>query len=200
MQISLEWDYIEGILDYEIHLRNNSLKEREFKVVKSIRVDEKEVISSKRIKTTIEVDLIDGNIPDVSMKVVGKTKFGTTNPSNIINIKPPQEDIEEDIQDLEVKELQFHIDEENNVAKFNWNAINIKNVQYSIYIKNNLAQDSGFVLLESGIQSNEYIMKLEDGEIDIDIYVKANQGAKYSKDSNSVNVKIESINENINTD
>jgi len=38
-------------------------------------------------------------------------------------------------------------------------------------------------------------MKLEDGETDIDIYVKANQGAKYSKDSNIVNVKRESINE-----
>ncbi len=199
LQILLEWDYIEGILDYEIHLRNNSLKEKEFKVVKSIRVDGKEVISSKRIKATIEVDLIDGKIPDVSMKVVGKNKFGTTNPSDIINIKPPQENIEEDIQDLEVKELQFYIDEENNVAKFNWNAINIKNVQYSVYIKNNLAQDSGFVLLESGIQPNEYIMKLEDGEIDIDIYVKANQGAKYSKDSNVVNVKIESINEDTDT-
>lgn len=191
LQISLIWDYIEGILDYDIYLRNNSLQESKFELFKSVSIKEEDSISSNKVKATIEVDLIDGEIPDLSIYVVGKTKFGTTNSSNIINIKSPQDDI----QDLEVENLQKNVDEENNVAKLNWNAIDMDSVQYSIYIKNNLLQDDGFVLLENAIETNEYIMNLEEGAIDIEIYVKANKGEKYSKRSNIVNIKRESISE-----
>ncbi|HSQ87596.1 hypothetical protein [Romboutsia sp.] len=191
LQISLTWDCIEDVLDYDIYLRNNSLQERQFKLFESVSIKEENPIPFKKGKTIIEVDLIDGNMPNLSIYVVGKTKFGTTNPSNIINTKPRQDDI----QNLEVKDLRVYIDEENNIAKFNWNPIDMDSIQYSIYIKNNLLQDGGFILLENAIEINEYIMNLEKGEIDIEIYVNANQGEKYSKHSNIVNIKRKSISE-----
>lgn len=192
LQVSLTWDYIEGIFDYDVYLRNNSLQESKFKVVKSVNIKEKDVKSSKKVKTTIEVDLIDGKIPSLSMYVVGKTQSGlNTDPSNIVNIGPPKENI----GDIAVENLQAYINEESNTAKLNWNAIPMKDIQYSIYVKNNLAQDSGFTLLESSVSANEYTINLEDGDVDLDVYVKAKQGDKYSKDSNIIKIKREKVTE-----
>ena len=182
--ISLEWDYIEGIYDYDIELRNNALGEKEFKLYHNIKITEDDV-SSGKIRTTIELDLIDSNILDISLRVVGKNSLGNTKPSNIVNIKLPSEDI----TDLSVNNLYYELDEVNNTVRLVWDKIDLQDISYSIYVKNNLNNESGFLLLQDQILENEYKLDLNNENVDLDIYVKAYKGGKYSKESNFINIK-----------
>ena len=182
--ISLEWDYIEGIYDYDIELRNNALGEKEFKLYHNIKIIEDDV-SSGKIRTTIELDLIDSNILDISLRVVGKNSLGNTKPSNIVNIKLPSEDI----TDLSVNNLYYELDEVNNTVRLVWDKIDLQDISYSIYVKNNLNNESGFLLLQDQILENEYKLDLNNENVDLDIYVKAYKGGKYSKESNFINIK-----------
>ena len=177
--VKLSWDYINDVNEYYIYLKNNSLNYPDFNLYDSIKV-QKDKMDSNTVYKNIEIDLINGKIPDISIYVAGKTKYGMTNPSNTINIKP----IDEDIQNAEVKNLKASIDSNNNLATLTWDKLDIKNVKYSIYVKNNLNQDEGFTLLESNIESNKYTIKLSDENVDLEVYVKANKDDKYSKHSN----------------
>lgn len=182
--IYLEWDYLESVYAYDVLVRNNSLQESGFNLYKSVKVNSKDVNNSKKIKTTIEVKLIDGKIPNLSIYVIGKTDVGTTKPSDTIEIKPPQDSI----QDVSVENLSYNVDYENNTARLTWDRVNIENASYSVYVKNNIDND-GFVLLQNGIQNNEFTIDLGDGDVDLDVYVLANQNDKYSKQSNIINIK-----------
>lgn len=183
--ISLEWDYIEGIYDYDIELRNNALGENEFKLYYNIKITKDDVSELGKVKATIEVELIDNSILDISLRVVGKNSLGNTKPSNIVDIKLPSEDI----TNLSVNNLYYELDVINNTVKLIWDNINLQDVSYSIYVKNNLNNESGFLLLQDKIVENEYTINLNDENIDLDIYVKAYKDGKYSKESNFINIK-----------
>lgn len=182
--IYLEWDHLEGVYGYDVFVRNNSLKESGFNIYKSVKVNNEDINKPSKIKTTIEVNLIDDKIPNLSIYVIGKTDVGTTKPSNTIEIKPAQDNI----QDITVENLSYNVDYENKNARLTWDSINIKNVSYSVYVKNNIRND-GFVLLENGIQNNEFTITLGDEEVDLEVYVVANQNDKYSQPSNIINIK-----------
>lgn len=182
--IYLEWDHLKGVYGYDVLVRNNSLQESGFNIYKSVKVNNEDINKSIKIKTAIEVNLIDGKVPNLSVYVIGKTDVGTTKPSNTIEIKPTQDDI----QDVSVENLSYNVDYENNVARLTWDNLNIENVSYSVYVKNNINND-GFVLLQNGIQNSEFTIPLGNEDVDLDVYVIANQNDKYSKQSNIVNIK-----------
>ena len=120
--ISLEWDYIEGIYDYDIDLRNNALGENEFKLYYNIKITKDDVSELGKVKATIEVELIDNSILDISLRVVGKNSLGNTKPSNIVDIKLPSEDI----TNLSVNNLYYELDVINNTVKLIWDNINTR--------------------------------------------------------------------------
>lgn len=182
--IKLLWDYIEDVYDYEIYLKNNSKEEIDFKLFKNIKIKPEEVLDNK-VNTNIELDLIDGEIPDISLYIVGKTSKGNTKPSNTINIKPKDENIE----DKKVESISSEINSDS--IKIKWGAINIPNVTYNVYIKDNIKGDSGFVLYENIVQENELTIPINENEeeINMDVYVIANQNNTYSKPSDILNIK-----------
>ncbi|MGL6107118.1 hypothetical protein [Romboutsia sp.] len=180
--IKLSWDYIKGVYDYEIYLKNNSEENLDFKLFKNIKIKEEDVLDNI-VSATVELDLINGDIPSVSLYVVGKTPTGNTGQSTIVNIKPEKQDIE----NQKVENLYSEINDDS--IKLKWNAINIPNVTYSIYIKDNIKEDSGFILYQNAVEGNELTIPTNEEDVNFDVYVVANQNNIYSKPSNIINVK-----------
>ena len=183
--INLEWDYIKDIYDYTIEVRDNSLNENKFKVYNNIKITQDDINDLGKVKTTIEFELSDNKELDISLRVLGKNNLGYTKPSNIVDIKLPSEDI----TDISVNNLYYELDEINNTIKLMWDKIDLQGVSYSVYVKNNLNNESGFLLLQDKILNNEYEISLNDESFDFDIYVKAYKNEKYSKESNLINIK-----------
>lgn len=183
--INLEWDYIKDIYDYTIEVRDNSLNENKFKVYNNIKITQDDISDLGKVKTTIEFELSDNKELDISLRVLGKNNLGYTKPSNIVDIKLPSEDI----TDISVNNLYYELDEINNTIKLMWDEIDLQGVSYSVYVKNNLNNESGFLLLQDKILNNEYEITLNDESFDFDIYVKAYKDEKYSKESNLINIK-----------
>ena len=183
--INLEWDYIKDIYDYTIEVRDNSLNENKFKVYNNIKITQDDINDLGKVKTTIEFELSDNKELDISLRVLGKNNLGYTKPSNIVDIKLPREDI----TDISVNNLYYELDEINNTIKLMWDEIDLQGVSYSVYVKNNLNNESGFLLLQDKILNNEYEISLNDESFDFDIYVKAYKNEKYSKESNLINIK-----------
>ena len=183
--INLEWDYIKDIYDYTIEVRDNSLNENKFKVYNNIKITQDDISDLGKVKTTIEFELSDNKELDISLRVLGKNNLGYTKPSNIVDIKLPSEDI----TDISINNLYYELDEINNTIKLMWDEIDLQGVSYSVYVKNNLNNESGFLLLQDKILNNEYEISLNDESFDFDIYVKAYKNEKYSKESNLINIK-----------
>lgn len=180
--IKLSWDYIEDVYDYEIYLKNNLKQDSDFKIFKNLNITAEDVVENK-VNTIIELDLINGEIPNISLYVIGKTSAGNTGPSNTVNIKPQKDDIESQ----KVENLSSIIN--GNSISITWDAINIPNVTYSIYIKDNKKGDSGFILYQNAVQKNEFTMIIDEEKIDFDVYIRANQNNAYSKASDIINIK-----------
>jgi hypothetical protein len=176
------WDYINDINQYGIYIKNNSLGDNDYKLFDTINTNSNELLDSNKVKTTIELDLVGGRLPDISIYIVGITPNGETEKSDIINIKP------KDIVDEKVEHLEGYLDSENNI-RLSWKPINIESITYSIYIKDNLNKENGFVLYQNGIQENHYIIPVNNENIDIDIYVVGNEDGKNSNQSNIINIK-----------
>ena len=183
LSIDISWDYIKDINDYEIFLKNNSLEDLDYKLFNSIKVDENK-ISNNRVSTKIEVDLFNDNIPSLSLYVVGKNDSMITKPSNIVNILPHIDNIEDET----IENLVEVIDNENNILTLTWDRLNIKDATYSVYIKDNNNGENGFILYENSIQDNSINISLKE-EYDMDIYVVGSKYGKFSKKSNTINVK-----------
>ena len=183
--ISLVWDYLKGINEYGIYLKNNTLQDKEFSLFETVSVKEDQLLNTNKVKATIEVDLIDGKIPDLSLYVVGKTKTGDTEPSNTVNIKP---DVEGNIVDESVENLVGDIDTVNNNIKLTWSKLDISDVTYSVYVKDNTNDVGGFVLYQNGIQGTEVTIPITSDKLDIEIYVVGFQNDKYSNPSNIINI------------
>lgn len=186
VQITLIWDYIQNIFDYEVYLKNNSIDDSKYNLFEKIKLKEEDIKESKKIKRVINIELIDGNIPDLSLYIACNDKESFKILSDIITIKPQKQDI----QNMTVKNLVVSLDEDSKIIRFRWADIGVEGIQYSIYVKNNLLPDSGYELLESNISINEYTMNLHEGDLDLQFYVRAHKEDKYSKYSNTVNIKI----------
>ena len=184
LSIDISWDYIKDINNYEIFLKNNSLGDLDYKLFKSLKLD-KSKISSNRVNTKIEVDLFEGEIPSLSLYVVGKNNNVSTEPSNIVNILPKLENIEEEV----IENLVEKIDDENNIVTLTWDKLNIKDVTYSVYIKDNKNGENGFILYENSLQENYISIPIKE-DFNIDVYVIGSKDGKFSKQSNIINVKI----------
>ena len=184
LSIDISWDYIKDINNYEIFLKNNSLGDLDYKLFKSLKLD-KSNISNNRVNTKIEVDLFEGEIPSLSLYVVGKNNNISTKPSNIVNILPKLENIEEEV----IENLVEKIDDENNIVTLTWDKLNIKDVTYSVYIKDNKNGENGFILYENSLQENYISIPIKE-DFNIDVYVIGSKDGKFSKQSNIINVKI----------
>ena len=57
-----------------------------------------------------------------------------------------------------------------------------------VYIKDNNNGENGFVLYENSIQDNSINIPLKE-EYDMDIYVVGSKYGKFSKQSNTINIK-----------
>lgn len=183
--VNLDWNYLDGISQYGIYLKNNSLEDQDFKQFTKVSVEENEDNSSKKVKATIELDLINGQIPNIEMYVVGLTDTGETKKSNIVKIEPePGIDISKET----VENLAYTIDEENNTINLSWKPIDIKDVTYSIYIKDNQSEDGGFTLYQSIVDGTECNIPIETETLDIDVYVKGWLNEVSSNQSNTVNI------------
>lgn len=181
--IDISWDYIKDINNYEIFLKNNSLGDLDYKLFDSLKLDESK-ISDNRVSTKIEVDLFEDKIPSLSLYVVGKNDNLSTKPSNIVNILPEIENIEDEV----IENLVENIDDENNIVTLTWDKLNIKDVTYSAYVKDNKNGENGFTLYENSLQDNSISIPIK-GDFDIDIYVVGSKYGKLSKQSNTINVK-----------
>lgn len=183
--IDISWDYIKDINNYQILLKNNSLGDLDYKIIKSLQIDEKN-LDNNRVSTKIEVDLFEDNIPSLSLYIVGKKGNITTKLSDIVNIFKEAENIEyESIENLGGK-----INDEDNVINITWDTLNIKDVMYSVYIKNNRDGENGFILYENNLQNNFINIPIKS-DVDMDIYVVGNKYGKLSKKSKIINVKNE---------
>lgn len=190
LMINLQWNCLKDILQYGIHIKNNSLQEKDFTRFSTISVEEKEINESNKVKTTIELDLINGKIPDIEIYVVGLTDTGQTNPSNTVRIKPELEpEPEIDISKETVENLNYTIDEENQTIKLTWNPIDIQDITYSIYIKDNQNGGDGFEFSVGELQATEYSIPITTETLDIDIYVRGRVNETYSQQSNIINIK-----------
>lgn len=181
--ISLIWDNINDITNYEIFLKNNSLGQSDYKLFKSLEIDS-ENIDNNKVNTSIKVDLFNGKVPNLSLYVIGKNGELTTKPSDIFNINSELENIENEV----IENLSYNVDNEKNLALINWDKLDINDITYSVYIRDNSNGEEGFKLYENNIEENTISIPLNE-EYDIDIYVIGSKDGKLSKKSNIINVK-----------
>ena len=94
------------------------------------------------------------------------------------------------IDDKKFKEVIVEkIDDENNIVTLTWDKLNIKDVTYSVYIKDNKNGENGFILYENSLQENYISIPIKE-DFNIDVYVIGSKDGKFSKQSNIINVKI----------
>ena len=185
MILKLTWDYLKDVYDYDIYLRNNTLNESNFNVVKSINIKEEEIPENGKITTTLEIDLTNEKNQDLDVYVLGKTNVGNTKPSNTQSIKYDSNNIgNEKVQNVSASE-----NKENNTVNITWDLINNPNYTYSVYIKDNLKEETEFKLYKEGLKINTLTINTEQSGVDMDVYVVANYNGQSSIQSDIVNVK-----------
>lgn len=187
LEIIASWDYLDGVSDYEICLRNNSLGENSFNLYKEIKVDKKNK-TNKRIQETITIDLKDIQDPSIDLYVVGKTSEGYTKKSKIVEVRHSYKN-PNNIENTKVENLVWSMNEDNSIT-ISWDKIQNIDCTYSVYIKNNLISiDGGYELYQHGITENTFTIPSLGEFIDIDVYVKANNTQGSSGESNIINIK-----------
>ena len=164
-------------------MKNNSLGQSDYKLFKSLEIDS-ENIDNNKVNTSIKVDLFNGKVPNLSLYVIGKNGELTTKPSDIFNINSELENIENEV----IENLSYNVDNEKNLALINWDKLDINDITYSVYIRDNSNGEEGFKLYENNIEENTISIPLNE-EYDIDIYVIGSKDGKLSKKSNIINVK-----------
>ncbi len=182
LNIDLSWDYIDNVYDYDIYLKNNLEENPKFKVYKSIRLNQDDILDLDKVNASIDIELSQEGVYDLDLYIVGKNDKESTKPSDIINISKENEDIQKEI----VENLQFKLSDEG--IDLNWSPIKIPNVVYSVYIKDNNSLDGGFILHQNNIEKNEFTILLNDENLNIDVYVVANKDDKYSQKSEIINI------------
>ena len=115
---------------------------------------------------------------------MGKNNNVSTEPSNIVNILPKLENIEEEV----IENLVEKIDDENNIVTLTWDKLNIGGSIYGVW-EDNKNGENGFTLYENSLQENYISIPIKE-DFNIDVYVIGSKDGKFSKQSNIINVKI----------
>ncbi|MDU2196861.1 MAG: hypothetical protein E7E21_00335, partial [Peptostreptococcaceae bacterium] len=138
--------------------------DKSYSVVKSIIMDKIDLDSKNKIKANLEIDLDNINEVDFDIYVVGVTDRGSTNKSNVVNIKHSIEDTEKDSINLSA-----NLDKDNKNIHLSWNSI--ENAKYNIYVKDISKGDQSFVLYAEGISENNYTLNLDGEDLNLEVYV-----------------------------
>ena len=192
LEITLTWDYLDDILDYEIYLKNNSLGDKDFNLFESIKVNKSDMGKDKKISTTISLSLKDMKNLSLDIYVVGNSNGKHTQRSNVVKVREEfgEPDKKPDnIADYQVENLQADINDENEI-NLSWDKLDKFDCTYSVYIKDNIkTPDGGYVLYQHGISKNNISIPMnKDEDIDVDIYVVANSSNGSSKNSKTVKI------------
>ncbi len=182
LQITLTWDHIKDVEEYEIYMKDN-LKEEKFSLYHEIKVTDLNILENNKVQIKIEREISPNEKLDLSLYVVGKKNDIYTKPSEMMSIK-----LDENIGELQVEGLEYIVDEKDTI-NLKWKALNIPNVTYSIYLKDNSNEEDGFKLYEGEIAENKAQLKIDSETYDYDVYIKANKNGIYSKESNIINIK-----------
>ncbi|GIM33821.1 hypothetical protein [Paraclostridium bifermentans] len=189
LEINLSWDYLDDVPEYEIYLKNNSKGEKDFSLIKSIKVEKGELDKNKKVKASISIDLKGIEKPDIDLYVVGKSDGVYTQRSDTINIKKEHPSAE-NIQDYKVENLEGTISDDGNI-NLSWDKLENFDCTYSIYVRNNITSpNGGFELYQHGVSENNITIPvnlLED--INMDVYVVANSSQGSSKSSDVLNLE-----------
>ncbi|MGL4879352.1 hypothetical protein [Paraclostridium dentum] len=189
LEINLSWDYLDDVPEYEIYLKNNSKGEKDFSLIKSIKVEKDELDKNKKVKASISVDLKGIDKPDIDLYVVGKSDGVYTQRSDTINIKKEHPSAE-NIQDYKVENLEGTISDDGNI-NLSWDKLENFDCTYSIYVRNNITSpNGGFELYQHGVSENNITIPvnlLED--INMDVYIVANSSQGSSKSSDVLNLE-----------
>lgn len=169
MVLTLSWDHVDGVKDYKVYLRNNSLDEKEFSEVKNVSVNEDD--ENNKIQTSISIDIKDLKELDVDIYVVGVGNGQQTKPSNMINKKYT-------INKDDINNLIGYFDDSTNSIRVSWDPINVEGVTYSVYKRDLLKGESEFTLHNSGITSNECIINTVENQVEIEVFVTASYDGK----------------------
>lgn len=161
--ITLTWSSLLDIYNYDIYLRNNSLQEKDYKVIKSIIMDKIDLDDKSKIKTNIEIDIGNLDYIDLDVFVIGVTDNGNTKGSNVINIKRYIDKSEEDEIDLSAT-----LDKDNMKINLQWNPID--NYTYNVYVKDISQGNEEFVLVASNLNETIYEINVNE-DINLEIYV-----------------------------
>ena len=194
LEITLTWDYLKDISEYEVYLKNNSNGDNDFNLFKSIKIDKDELTESKKVKTTITINLKDIQDPSIDLYVIGKSNGKYTQKSKVVKIREKYTNLDK-IENYKVENLTGSINKDNSIS-ISWDKLDKFDCTYSVYIRNNkTSKDGGFTLYQYGISDNKIIIHLNEGEdVDLDIYVVANslQGSSQNSDIfNLSNIKQE---------
>lgn len=181
LMITATFDYIRGVNDYELYVRNNSLNENEFKAVRNVIVKDDDSEIPTRVEITYQIDISNLEEIDIELFVVGLNQDGKTQPSNIVRIRYPKEP-------EAIKNLVGNFDNVNDIVKITWDSINADGVAYNIYVKDNLKNEDEFTLIGEGITNSEYTINTSDESVDLEVYVEAVYNGKTIK-SNIITIK-----------
>ncbi|RDY26926.1 hypothetical protein CHL78_011360 [Romboutsia weinsteinii] len=173
MRINISWDYIEGINDYNIFLRNNSLDEKQFKKYLEVKVNPNELNGKARVETIIELDITGIEYPDISLYVEGITKFGPTKRSNLVHLKREPEAPPEDEGENTPLVLSGGIDSENKVINLSWNQVGNENTTYSVYIKDKEKGETISTVYKQGIKETQITIPIDGDSVDMEIHIIA---------------------------
>lgn len=174
MVLTLSWNHLQGVKDYKIYLRNNSLDEKEFNEVKNIHINEDDEYESKKVQTTITLSIKDLKELDIDIYLIGISDNQQTKPSNMINRKYTIE-----IEDNQsINNLVGYFDDSTNSIRISWDPINIEGVTYSVYKKDLLNEESEFTIHNQDITSNEVIINTVETQVEMEVFITASFDGK----------------------
>ncbi|MGL5328471.1 MAG: hypothetical protein ACRDD7_04320 [Peptostreptococcaceae bacterium] len=165
MVISLTWSSMNDVYNYEVYLKDNTVDEKQYKLVKSIKKDKVDLEKDKKVKSKIEIDISELKKIDVSLYVVGLDETGQSKNSNVVNIKHKFEEEKEELV------LTAKLDSENKKINLSWN--NISDSTYNVYVKDISAQNEEFVLYKEGLSKLKYSIDIQGEEVNLEVYVVA---------------------------
>lgn len=181
--LTLTWDYLKDINDYGVYIRNNTLNEKNFRLVKSISVEGGEEVFTTQIQTTVEFDISNLDSLDLDIYIVGKNSLGVSKPSNIVKVNYVKAATPDSITNL-----YGQINKETNEVNISWDVINKEGVTYTVYVKDNLGGNDEYVPYADKISFNQCIINMPSSEIDLDVYVVAEYDGKTIQ-SKVINIK-----------
>ncbi|MFI3211009.1 MAG: hypothetical protein R3Y64_08180 [Peptostreptococcaceae bacterium] len=177
LRFEVKFDALKDVYDYELYINKNLTN---FELFETINIES----DIGRVSYTFELDREE--IKNLSIYIVGKNSIETSKSSQIIDMEFDEVIPEKLIENEKVNNLYKKLRE--TTLTLYWNKIDIENTTYSIYIKDNSVENSGFILYESGIKDTGYSIELDLDEYNLDIYVVGKHKDKNSIQSDTIKI------------